>query len=664
MDTMLKNSIRVAFIIAKRATSSTAFFPAILTLVLILLSGLSISGSSIGIYHQIFYGDTPDSNLLVNRPQTVRSDEWVVSAEKTIAQSNNEYQTINNNVGFGENQSVLVGNPTTDWSTVFRPDNFGFFVLPFDNAFALKWWTSPYLLTLSVYFFVLVFLPKKRLLASIIAVGFLFSPFFQWWGSYMPVALVLLGFVAFTKLLHARKVSHAFLWGGLISYLAVCFALILYPPFQIPAAFVILALAAGYLIDNFREVPRKELIKKLLILLAAGITAIAIFLLFMASHKSVTDIIQGTAYPGRRISTSGGYNLAHLLASQTSGLLQSGKHSGGYAFSPNQSEASNFMLITPYLIVPLIYLVWAGFKKNRRIMYGLLLPLLIGVLFMAWIFVPGLDFVGKITLLSNVPRERIIIGFGILNLISLVLFIRLYQDSKWKLRHELTVIYSLLVLIALLCINFYIAIKLPDFMNFKWAIVVSLPFALIVYLLLRKKYVLSMTVLCVFSFLSICKIQPLYVGTSVLRDTPISKAMTETSNKYNSNQRWVGDYIYLENFPAMNGLPSLVGTYVYPQLDIWSKLNQTDKITVYNRYAHTNFTFNRDPNTIAEPALTNPGTDQLNIAIEPCDPFFKTMEVGYLFTTVPFGANEATCLSLDRTVKYPAVVFYIYRVSL
>ena len=664
MNIPIKNIYKSATGIGRKASQHAAFFPALLTLLLVTFVAFSINGSSIGIYHKIFYGNAHDSRQLINEPLPIRSDEWVVGTEKTIGQSNNNYQIVNKNVGLGENQSILIGAPTTDWSTLFHPDNFGFFVLPLDNAIALKWWLPTYLLALTVYFFVLIFLPKKRLLASIITLGFLFSPFLQWWGAYGSIVWPLLGFVAFTKLLHERRMMFEVLWGSLFSYAAVCFALTLYPPFQIPTILVVIALAIGYVIDHFTDITRKDLVRKGFVVGVAGLAAVAIFLLFMASHKSVTDIIQGTVYPGHRVATSGGYSLPHLLASQTSGLLQSNSRAVAYQLSPNQSEASNFMLIMPYLVIPLAYVIWVGFKKKRHMTYSLLLPVLVGVLLLAWLFVPGLDFLGKITFLSMVPPERVVIGLGILNLICLVLFIKLYDETRWRPKHASIIIYSLLVVIAVLCINFYISLKMPTYMGFKWAVILSLPFAVIIYFLLRKQYVIAMIVLFVFSFLSTCRIQPLYIGTSVIRNSDISKAMVETSTRYGLDQRWVGDYIILENFPAMNGLPSLGGTYVYPQLDIWAKLNQPNKVSVYNRYAHTNFSFDRNPATQITPVLTNPGADQMNIRIEPCDPFFKTMDVGYLLTTVKFTTDEAGCLTLVRTVAYPSVVFYIYRLSL
>jgi hypothetical protein len=53
-------------------------FPAICTVVLILLTFFKVSGSSIGAYYPAFYGSQKDPALLLNKFRGVRSDEWVV----------------------------------------------------------------------------------------------------------------------------------------------------------------------------------------------------------------------------------------------------------------------------------------------------------------------------------------------------------------------------------------------------------------------------------------------------------------------------------------------------------------------------------------------------------------------------------------------------------
>src|SRR3989338_3714433 len=163
---------------AKRLYKSVWLFPAILTVVLLGLTAFRISGSSIGIYHEIFYGkQANDPNLLYGDPQPIRSDEWLVNTQLILAQDANDYQNINENIGTSRDMSFNIDVPAKDWSAPFKPQNLVFFVLPFEYAFAFKWWVILYLLILAAYFFTLRLFPGKRLLAALAALGFGFSPF-------------------------------------------------------------------------------------------------------------------------------------------------------------------------------------------------------------------------------------------------------------------------------------------------------------------------------------------------------------------------------------------------------------------------------------------------------------------------------------------------------
>lgn len=645
------------------------FFPAIISILLIIISALQISGSSIGIYQDVFYGNTKDKDLLLNVPQSIRSDEWIVNTQKTIAQKNDNFNMINNNMGKGEDVSVLYDVPYKDWSILFKPQSIGYLLLPFDTAFALHWWIMAYFLVLSTYFFVLLLLPKKHILAIILSLTLLFSPFIQWWyqiGTLASIYYCLFGLILFIKLIQSKKKLHSLLWSFLLSYVGVCFALVIYPPFQIPCAIVSLGFAIGYLLNTRNRISKKILKMNLIFLLGSLLIAGAVVGLFLLQHSSVAVTINNTDYPGQRVVKSGGYNEVHLLSSQLSSVFQNRLRALSYSRPSigaiNQSESSNFMLIFTFLIIPAIYLLYTQYRRRQGIDYSILIPLLVGALFIAWMFIPGLNLIGKITLLDKVPLPRLLIGLGILNFILLVSFIKSYLKSKMKLSLWLTTIYSTLIFIGLIILNIHVAHEFPGFIGIKSALLLAVPFPVIIFLILRKKMVLATLLLMLFSFISIWQINPLYKGTSILTQTPISTAI-QTIGK-NSSSRWVSEDIYIENFATMNGEPSLNGVYLYPQLDLWNKLNQPNEKSIYNRYAHVNFTFDRDAQQNLKPVLSNPGPDQMNIRIEPCDNFFKINNAGFLITTVPFAPGVATCASLLQEVKYPLVDYYIYKLNL
>ena len=168
-------------------------FPGLVISLLIGLSVMQLSGSSVGVYDSFFGRSTPD--LVNGQPRTVRSDEWMVTTPLTAAQQAEQFPTTNQDIGEGQDMSLVVDVPYADWSSLFKPQNWAFFWLPLDMAFAFKWWSLAALLLLAVYSFVLFFAPQRYLLAALISLAFLFSPFIQWWYqsiTVLPIAYGLL----------------------------------------------------------------------------------------------------------------------------------------------------------------------------------------------------------------------------------------------------------------------------------------------------------------------------------------------------------------------------------------------------------------------------------------------------------------------------------------
>lgn len=644
------------------------FFPLIATLVLVALTTLQLSGTSIGIYHTFFYGNQADPDLIFNHPESIRSDEWVVSSQKAIAQKNNNFAPVNQNFGDGEDAALLGEMPYAEWSILFKPQSLGFFVLPFDNAFALRWWIMAYFLILACYFFVLTLMPGRKRLAILLSLAFALSPFFQWW--YVPSALAtsylsLFGMTVFVKLLHSKRRLAAGLWGILLAYIATCFILILYPPFMIPCGFVIAFFAVGYMLNHRKKIPFGLLRRNVLLAVAAAFVAASLAGLFIYQKRDVVAALQNSVYPGHRVVESGGFSPKHFFSSDLSPIFQSKSRADTYlrpgaTNAINQSESSNFILIFPFLLIPLYYCVYKKYKRTKQIDYILVSMSLALLLFMAWVFVPGLGILGKLTLLDKVPLSRMIIGFGLLNLMFTLLFVKLYDEQKHLIRLRIVVPYALVILACYLLLNFNVVSEFPAFLGYKSAIVLAFVIPIITSLMVRKMYVLALLTLIVFSVGSVYKINPLYEGTEVLTDTKLSKAIRSTEPS--SKKRWISEDISLENFAAMNGRPSLTGVYVYPQLSLWDELNQPSQRGTYNRYAHVNFTFTRTRDPI-KPRLLSPNADQFNVKISPCDPFFKENNVGFLITSVRFEPGINSCTHLSQVVSYPQVSYFIYKVT-
>ena len=652
---------------AQRLKNSAWIFPLILLVPLFLLTIFKISGSSIGAYHDYFYGKTNDSKLILGRPRSIRSDEFLVNTQATIAQANNDYKRINTNIGHGEDTSLLIDAPYRDWSAVFKPQNTFFLFIPFENAFALRWWFMGYMLITSVYFFILLILPKKRLFASIFATAFFFSPFMQWWyliGTLGAVYYSLFIAIGIVKLTEEKNKKLVLIWGAMIAYFAVCFALLFYPPFQIPCVLAVAAFIVGYLLNKRRETTFRQLLPRLFFVAASMLISIFIALAFLYTRSSVIKAITGTVYPGKRVQLSGNYDPAHLLSSHLAVQFQFTARAAQYVIPSrgimNQSEPSNFILLIPFLFLPGLYLLYVNYRRKREIDFALASTSALFFMFLVRLYIPHFSTIFKLLLLDKVPHNRLIIGIGLLGLIHTMLFIRNISEFKklpWKNYHVW--IYVGLVFGLEVWLGYFAYHRFPGFIGFAKIWLLSVPIPAIIYLLMNRRLTKAALAFLIFSVVSAGAVNPFYRGTSTLTQTPLSTEIRQITKIDHS--RWVTETIYLENFASMNGAPSLSGVYSYPQLDIWKPIDGGLTSDKYNRYAHVNFDIDRDPGYEVPTFINLVGGDNFHVATEACSSFMKQNNVHYILAVAPITPD--VCVSLVKTVSYPTQTFYIYHMQ-
>lgn len=640
-------------------------FPLVILIIILTLASLRLHGSSIGVYHQMFYGLTShDENLLVNNPRPIRSDEWLVNSQKAYAQSVNDYRPINTNQGNGENIRLLADAPYRDWSIVFKPHNIGFLVLPFDIAFSLKWWLVLAIPILGAYVFFLAILRRKYLLSSLLSVAVGFSPFIFWWYTYGTGASI--GYVLFAvglivHLIRSSSKRTSLLLSTALAYIGTAFALVLYPPFQIPCALVGFFFLVGFTFDYIRKNKVLHVKFKILSFIAAIVLCLLLVLLFLKQNAQVVSLISNSSYPGSRVVESGGFNALHFITNNTQPLLQNQDRAVNYKLTgvagTNPSESSNFILF----FIPLVpFVLFMLVKYWKQLTYRVTLAILLGLfgIFLCWEFIPGLTEIGKFMLLDKVPKERLLIGFGVINAVILAITIISVQEMKYKMRHQSAVIYASVVFIIWVALDYFVMRQSPNYLGLKTVVLFAVPFAITTYFILVRRPTIAALVIAGFSITSVYAVHPIYRGTQVFSNDPLINKIHEIGS--GSQKRWAVDYLPIENFTAMAGVPSLSGTYTYPQTGLWSALNKPDEYYKYNRYAHVGFTFDRDPNISSETIIRQATTDQFNIYIEPCDSFLKKDNVGFIISSLPLDKQAAPCLRYRAEVAYPSITFYIY----
>lgn len=654
-----------------RVVRSVWFFPAILVILLLTATLCKLNGSSVGVFYQNLYGATAkDPNLIANHPQAIRSDEWEVNTPFTMSQVRNHFKTTNPDIGKGEDVATVLDVPYKDWSTLFKPQNWLFFIAPLAYAFAFKWWLIGVLLMLGCYAFTLALLPGRRLLASLLSVGLFFSPFIQWWyqsTTILPIAYGL-GIIALVVPMLRKGTSKKtnILLGSLLGYLVTCYILTLYVPFLIPVGLSIVAFLFGHWLNLYSSdhKGRKALLKQTLYVVIPAAIGLLLAAIFLADHSAVVQALSQSVYPGHRTVLSGHFSFKQFLNGYYNLQLQDNKRAIYYPL--NQSEASNFILIFP-LLLPLF--AWIATRKHTNKTprdWRLIALLAVTALFLIRLFVPFSEFFFNLIQLNRIPHDRLLIGFGMLNILYLVLAIEWLSKEGHRVSQRMIRGSTLFAWITVVWIGLATRTALPGYLGSRLKILtISTIIAAIVWLILRKHFTWALGLLLLFSFFSTARINPLYRGLGPL-DT--SKLVSTITTLGKSGGAWIttadGGGANFENLIPAAGLPSLSGVYAYPQLSIWQSIGKTPADTaVYNRYAHVFFSIEPVPTTTHPSAayFDPPALDAFRIHADACSPLLAKNNISYILSATML--ESSPCLQLVGEVTYPTMHFTIYRVS-
>jgi len=180
-------------------------FPLLVALVVFVLGGLGLSGSSASLYA----GPTGDGGLIAGRARDLRSDEWWVRTPLVARQTALDLPD-RDRIGIGEHDMAVVSDlPTRGWETLLRPHTLPYRVFGLERAFALEWWMSFFALpAIGVYVLALA-LGVRPLTAAMVALIVAWSPFVQWWTSSWTgtIGYATLAGAAFVAAARVRSIS-------------------------------------------------------------------------------------------------------------------------------------------------------------------------------------------------------------------------------------------------------------------------------------------------------------------------------------------------------------------------------------------------------------------------------------------------------------------------
>ena len=626
-------------------------YPLIIILLLFLLSFMHLHGSSIGKYEQIISDYTYNSDILFRSPRDIRSDEILVNSPFLISQSINDNPTINTDIGIETNLITQYIMPTNNVFSIFKPYTWIFFLTEnTEFSFSFFWWIRVALLLLSTY--LLFILITNNIKLSIVgSLFFLLTPFLQWWQQFDTITMISIGLSAFILLIRSKSLWKKFLSTLLLSYAIISFGLILYPPFQIPIAWISIFLAIGFLLQEkyFKKNNKKRIRVDMLFLFLCISIVLFTLLMYIKGNKEVIEITKQTVYPGQRFISAGQGNFTNLLNGFYNILMQSDYNGAPYA---NQCEASNFLILSIFLLPWIIYKNIQMYKKEKKLDY-LTLSICLGMMFLSiWYLFPLQDFISKYTGLYLVLPQRALIGIGFANIIIMILT---FENSQYRIKNVKDIIFSLIIIAVTLCSYYLVGRHLytispnsfsnptviPDIIKI---VGISMFTGFLIYLLLIK-HKLFLFAFLAYAFLSTVFINPISKDLNIINSTNLAKNIQ--ADNFNNSQ-WIayGNHA-IAQYALANGADVINGVHIYPQFTLWEIIDPEKKyINIYNRFAHISFS-----NYTKEDFIELNAMDSIIVSLDACDKKIQQLGIDFVISNNEMDNSCLQEISNDNGIR-------------
>lgn len=610
--------------------------------VLIALVLFEIHGSSI-LYWQNYLSDlTRVYEPLIGISRGIRSDEWAVNTPMMLSQYYNHSglfpyfsETIR---GALTDAFIVYGQPVRDLAVVFRPFHWGYLFLAPAKGLSFFWISRTIGLFLVSFEFGMILAKKSKLLALSYALLITWSPVVSWWFAINGLVEMLifgqLALIMITLYMNNQNYIKRSLYALVILICAGGYILTFYPAWQVPLAYVFLALFIGVFLEN-----RKYFLwhKKdvgigigLVLLLSLGMIYI-----FSKSGGTISSVMH-TVYPGGSAETGGKQFLRLFL------------YPGNLFFSfPRELTYANLCELAVYVDffpMGIILTGWVLFKQKNRDKL-LILMLITNMILILWCLFPWPEWLAKATLLSYSKPVRAFLAVGFLNILLLIRSLAFFEGefSKWVRASSAMVMSLVITLLAFKTYEGYLGLKMS---------------ILILFFLFGSFYIILsgnkdwarkalIVVSLVIVFVAGLFVNPVVSGLDAVYELNLIKKIQQINTA--ENGLWIVDSgaeigFPVINLPLMAGAPTINSTNVYPTLERWRLLDQDgSEEKIYNRYAHISINLTNTDNE-TNFVLKSPDLFEVNLNIND----LEKLKVSYVFSKRDLSMLSNEKISFDE----------------
>lgn len=579
-------------------THRVALGMALITLLLL----LQISGSSIGMWATL-PGEEANQGVLFGMPRAIRSDEWCVYTPFSFSQVATGNHAISSAIrGGGTDVTMIYAQPCWSLPTLFRPFLWGYLVLGATRGLSFYWCARAVTLLLVTFEFMLLIANRNNRVAAYATVLVGFAPIVEWWFAVNgTVELLVFGeglVLALHHLLRTTDTARRWAWSGLLAWLLGCYALIIYPAWQIPFIYVFGCVGIWDVAMWLRQTPQdiRPRIPGIVVpfVTAVALAALAVVLCVWQARNAIAAS-SGTVYPGERFFAGGTY-LSYLFNSTTAPISALWPEH----FAGNVCESAAFISLFPLgLLLALALLVLSA--RRHDLDYGTIALIAPYALLLAFGIGGFPAPLAKATLLSYVLPGRLAFPLGFLDVAMLARALALlpkqiaHRHAARSRSRKAKLALLCVACMAFVCALTYIAANGNPQLMHKRAVVatVALLAALVLPVLLsflpttgerpaRHSWLLLSALI---PFVCGMCVNPMQVGAPALLNSQIVQGVAEVHTA-DPQALWLTDSSVVGQACIATGAPTINSVNVYPNMDLWHAIDPSGTYEeVYNRYA-------------------------------------------------------------------------------
>jgi hypothetical protein len=630
-------------------------YPLLVLVVVGILSGLGLSGSSIALLSE---SGKPDSQaVVVGTPRVLRSDEWLVDSPLRTGRVRADFPA-GNTYGMGTpdvNDSWQPLLPARNvGAALYSPFNLPL-LLPLAQGFALSWWLPFAACALGLYAWLRAMRVGKwvALAASLITV---FSPAVEWWSTSLVIA------IASAVVPCALLIGAARVWSrrprlavgtAILAGLAAAGLPWWYQPWSLVAGVFVggVTLLWG-LSDPQRRRPF------VFTALLAGAIFVGEELVYLVHERAYYEALTNTVYPGARRLSGGGVPFWKLFTSIVPFSFL-GK-TGTSLRTENFTElAMGWTLALPVSIAVGI-LGRRGLRgdRDRTLIVG---TGLLALVLSSWCVVAWPTILAKITFLDYVPPSRMAPFVGFFGTVLLALLLG-PRDRRERVLGEISWVGALgtggvmAVLVAWEARAFRDQ-ALPGLSRTAIGLAV-LATAVVVTLLCTRWWGAAAVLATVLAISSGVLVNPLVQGAGALDNSGPARLVRhlDRTQVAPTHGAWAADSPYVDGLLNGEGVNSLSSFNNPVDEKGWRVLDPHGTYEKqWNRFAYISFDW--DP-AMKGVRVQNPELDNLIVSISPCSERLAKLHLRMVVSSHPL---DASCLVPVGRFKWMGATQSVYR---